>query len=530
MVISLPKFSPRAALYALFVAMLANIAIVTDAAASPTASELLAVTENCSPLPGLKKFKADASTATSDIQLCKHKNVIWFKADLDIDCDGGSSQACKADRSYQPETSCVSSSGKFLDASSLPFFVLPLNSNGFSPSEFGITCGSIGAIIYKDRVEYAIMGDRGPKGVIGEASYALAKRLGINPDPNSGGVSSGVTYIVFTGREAVLSPPIDSHARAISLGESLSNVLIGGQIHKLLIQNPSSGQAFSARERISFTGRATANISQVRLIADSKWEIGISKPVHESWSISTSLVNSGVRKIQAIGFNNNGQQVTSDTLEIRIGNNPISDVKVQTVIIATEQWNEFGRQTMVNDALVHKGHAEGEEGYWQRVVKYWKDGVSIQNINTRAQVMSDTNPWSAAFISYVMKKSGAGIDFKYSPAHSTYIRDAIANGLSRISNAKFVGHRISEYQPKPGDLICAPRAEAVGQVTFENAVRFGPFKSHCDIVVDVRDLEIDVIGGNVSNSVTRNTVKTVDGKIVAGPDRKWFVVIENRLN
>jgi hypothetical protein len=42
--------------------------------------------------------------------------------------------------------------------------------------------------------------------------------------------------------------------------------------------------------------------------------------------------------------------------------------------------------------------------------------------------------------------------------------------------------------------------------------------------------EIDVIGGNVSNSVTRKTMRTVGGKVVPGPGRPWFVVIENRLN
>jgi hypothetical protein len=40
----------------------------------------------------------------------------------------------------------------------------------------------------------------GPEATIGEASYATAVALGINPDPGRGGVSSGVTYIIFPGQ------------------------------------------------------------------------------------------------------------------------------------------------------------------------------------------------------------------------------------------------------------------------------------------------------------------------------------------
>ncbi len=42
-----------------------------------------------------------------------------------------------------------------------------------------------------------MVGDTGPDEIIGEASYATAKALGIDPDPETGGTDSGVTYIVF---------------------------------------------------------------------------------------------------------------------------------------------------------------------------------------------------------------------------------------------------------------------------------------------------------------------------------------------
>jgi hypothetical protein len=75
--------------------------------------------------------------------------------------------------------------------------VIPLPSSRFSYSKSGIRPGTTAAIIYNNRVVYAVFADEGPSNIIGEASYATARDLGINPNPKNGGVDSGVTYIVF---------------------------------------------------------------------------------------------------------------------------------------------------------------------------------------------------------------------------------------------------------------------------------------------------------------------------------------------
>ncbi|MFC7512586.1 glycoside hydrolase family 75 protein [Streptomyces thermocarboxydus] len=64
--------------------------------------------------------------------------------------------------------------------------------------------GSVAAVVYRDRVSYAVVGDTGPTDIIGEASYAAAKSLGVDPDPRSGGAPSGVTYIVFKDSRVTL--------------------------------------------------------------------------------------------------------------------------------------------------------------------------------------------------------------------------------------------------------------------------------------------------------------------------------------
>ncbi len=437
--------SIRSFLGLLLVGVVANLLHSPEAVvAAPTASELLNITESCSPLPNVSQFKTDASAAAATIPLCRSKGAIWFKADLDIDCDGGSTPECKADKYYLPETSCSTSEGKPLDASNLPFFVLPRNSNGFNAADYGVRCGSVGAVIYNGKVEYAILGDRGPDGVIGEASYAMAKRLGINPDPNSGGIASGVTYIVFTGSAAVLPKPIENHSSAVALGEKLA------------------------------------------------------------------------------------------TLEVPVAN-ASGAITTKIVSIANDEWNFFGKQTQNNDLPVEKGRQEGDEGYWQRVVQYWKEGVGNSGVNSRSLVMSNKKPWSAVFISYVFKKAGAATAFPYSAIHSSYIKHAIKNRKNGNLNSSLVGYKVTEYSPEIGDLICAPREPDLA-VTYDNALSYRnsdrdpQFASHCDVVVSVGNSSIDVIGGNVSDSVTKNTVKTNAGKVIAGPERKWFVVIQNNLD
>jgi hypothetical protein len=80
-------------------------------------------------------------------------------------------------------------------------------------------------VIYRDRVQYAVVGDAGPYDLIGEASYATARALGINPDPHGGGTPSGVTYIVFKNSRAT---PIESRDAAEETGERLARQFVRG--------------------------------------------------------------------------------------------------------------------------------------------------------------------------------------------------------------------------------------------------------------------------------------------------------------
>jgi len=201
-----------------------------NSAAAPAAPDtvldrLPALVSTCQKLEGTTEFATDKGGAAT-IPICKLDGALWWTADMDIDCDGGQSAECKADPYYQPETATVDSRGKPLDASTLPFVVVPKRSNGFDPRAQGLVMGSVVAVLYKGKIEYGILGDVGPAGIIGEASYAMARRLGIPSSPISGGVDGGVTYVVFTGPAAVVTKKEDA-AEATRIGQARAQELIG---------------------------------------------------------------------------------------------------------------------------------------------------------------------------------------------------------------------------------------------------------------------------------------------------------------
>ena len=193
-----------------------------------TAQQLLDLTADCDRVPGTELFRTDAGKSRT-IEICQLEGAIWWRADADIDCDGGKSSPCTEDPWYQSETSSKDSKGNFIDSATVPHFVVPMAGDGFFPKDFGIKTGwggygSAGAIIYEGKLLYAPYADAGPRWVLGELSAAAAAMLGIPNHPVSGGVASGVTYIVFTGDSYV--DPIESRDAAETLGAQLAAKLV----------------------------------------------------------------------------------------------------------------------------------------------------------------------------------------------------------------------------------------------------------------------------------------------------------------
>lgn len=55
----------------------------------------------------------------------------------------------------------------------------------------------------------------------------------------------------------------------------------------------------------------------------------------------------------------------------------------------------------------------------------------------------------------------------------------------------------------------------------------GSYLSHCDIVVAKRPGEIEAIGGNVGDSVTKRILATDNKGLLIDRQNNWFTVIRN---
>jgi hypothetical protein len=94
-------------------------------------------------------------------------------------------------------TKRVNDPARYVDASKIPFIVLP----GGMARQFGARPGDFAMVVNSrnGKSSYAIFGDVGPFDRIGEGSIALAENLGIRSDARNGGARRGILYLVFPG-------------------------------------------------------------------------------------------------------------------------------------------------------------------------------------------------------------------------------------------------------------------------------------------------------------------------------------------
>jgi hypothetical protein len=166
---------------------------------------------------------------------------------------------------------------------------------------------------------------------------------------------------------------------------------------------------------------------------------------------------------------------------------------------------------------------EGDSRTMPELREYWK-AVGWENKTDKTKI---NEAWSAAFISAMMSKAGAGKEFKNSASHSVYIRDSIKN--RKNDQGKFRGYKPEEVKIEVGDLIGRPRQTGVTYDTNNS------YKSHTDIVVEVTPTEAKMIGGNIGNSVSMTKVPLENGKIASNKtkknssDKNYHVVIKNLM-
>jgi hypothetical protein len=187
-------------------------------------------------------------------------------------------------------------------------------------------------------------------------------------------------------------------------------------------------------------------------------------------------------------------------------------LRANIVRIADQEWNRW-----------NTGGVKTETDPRMRPIlrDYWLTGVGVRVTDSQLASISwqNSHPWSAAFISWVIRQAGAGSSFRYAAAHAVYVAWAKQNRLAQNANP-FKAYRMTEVIPEPGDILCLSRANS--GATYDNIAP--GMKTHCDIVTEVQANRLVTIGGNVNNTVSRRYPKTdTHGRVIQQP---YYAVIK----
>ena len=203
---------------------------------------------------------------------------------------------------------------------------------------------------------------------------------------------------------------------------------------------------------------------------------------------------------------------------------PIPEAEVkQTILSLTRgEWEAFGKQRvyMEDGVLVIKpvGVWEDDRKGSELVAKYWQ----ILDPDTPLTGQDCDEPWSAAFISWVMIRGGVDpMQFERSAAHRDYVRKIIAR--ENDPDFRLKPRDPADYAPRPGDIICRGRGPHRDIADYRSMPADAAL--HCDIVTANSGGKLESIGGNVRQSVSMSEREVdAEGKLGA----PWFIVIENR--
>lgn len=198
---------------------------------------------------------------------------------------------------------------------------------------------------------------------------------------------------------------------------------------------------------------------------------------------------------------------------------------------ARHEWEHWGKSTWnLISGRKRVGHRDDETLFARHVLeKYCSVGGGSPRL---IDIQDDRYFWSAVGISAMMKSAGfARGEFPFAQAHSVFIRHFIASRRNNDRSAAYWGFRQGEAggQPDIGDVVAYARGR---NMTASKAAalfdRTTGYESHSDIVVARRTGEIDVIGANVLDSVTRKTLALDGNGHIRDDHHHWFAVLKFR--
>lgn len=277
--------------------------------------------------------------------------------------------------------------------------------------------------------------------------------------------------------------------------------------------------------------------------------LAVSIPLAEADQLYVERLPSAILAITPPAERVSGNPGEMRVVETGCRSEPLSGARERIVDIAVQEWAYFGfsvadetveRSPDSLDTFSGRARRFGRGFSWldpeasarlaDSIAAYWAitgDGSWIlSRQNQRWQdggvAVRWRDPWSAAFVSWVMCESGLGDDSRFERAinHHTYIDQAIRARDDGDAESAYVAYDVGEKPIEPGDLLCAARRPTYDTLDERRRQLGTGIRSHCDIVVKVEPEQNRVlgIGGNVRGSVSLKLLPAeFAGNGAAGP-------------
>jgi len=199
-----------------------------------------------------------------------------------------------------------------------------------------------------------------------------------------------------------------------------------------------------------------------------------------------------------------------------------AELRERLVTLALQEWQAFGagvtdrsgtESVELRPALPQEDPRVFHlvQGYWNAVREErpeWEDHVAAQRALRRqgSGEVWRSQPWSAAFVSYLLRSAGVDrADFAWSAAHRVYLDHAILASQRWGELALYTPLELEAHAPRPGDLVCGDRTRAPEPRLPSLAARAAelgtPRGMHCDLVVASEPGRLVLVGGNLGNAV-----------------------------
>jgi hypothetical protein len=199
---------------------------------------------------------------------------------------------------------------------------------------------------------------------------------------------------------------------------------------------------------------------------------------------------------------------------------PPERVEIEALLrAAIDEWLRFD-----------KGRAdEAADPYYKYVREMW--AAIGEPFDGRSRYPNGEEvPWSAAFISWVVRKAGpAYANFQFAASHSVFVNNAIKARVTNRRDKPFWGYRITEERPALGDII--QRNRGGNNFSYSYAENHSQYNSHSDVVVEVKPDVVRVLGGNVNDTVTFGgdlQEYELDGDGFIKPNQRVIAILKNR--